>query len=89
MHGLKFVAGYSQHFTNKISCAFAPVAKKLSTNQNYTLSTLCGFAHNEDFINRLIPHILDKEYINKNKTNREPHIFKLKNKCSLLTKKSL
>ena len=30
-----------------------------------------------------------RDEINKNKTNRESHIFKLKNKCSLLTKKSI
>lgn len=85
MHGLKFVAGYSQHFTNKISCAFAPVAKKLSTNQNYTLSTLCGFAHNEDFINRLIPHILDKEYINKKLVEADQLALKYTNDIATTT----
>ena len=64
---------------------FAPVAKKLSTNQNYTLSTLCGFAHNEDFINRLIPHILDKEYINKKLVEADQLALKYTNDIATTT----
>lgn len=64
-HGLSFVTKYPQHFTNKISCAFAPSVRHLDAGESYTVSTLCGFAHSDDFINRFVPRITEAGYIDR------------------------
>lgn len=63
--GLDFVTGFNQHGTNKICGCFTPIKTQLGKGEKYQISSLCGYVHSAEFINKKAESIANFDYISE------------------------
>ena len=63
--GLSFVKAYKQCGTNKICGCFTPVCTTLDKNEQYRISSLCGYIHSAAAINQKAKDIANFSFIDK------------------------